>query len=281
MSGTGGPACYLGTGGPNVAASGAVGAVEALYRSLPETTDPPISRDVLRGRMTLSSLLRRSGSSATVTQDVQRIGSYEEFVAVAAELGRSVSTELLGLVPDSPRAAEGLRASRDVDLALLAKGVSTYLVYEPGWAQEPLVARGVRALLDAGALARVIDRVPHRLMIFDRSVALMPIIPTDVRAGGLAVHELSLVRSLTTLFDGIWKRAVDYAEFDPEATRGVDPRERLVLELMSTGVTDESAARSLDVSVRTYRRWVADLMTRLGAQSRFQAGVIAVERGWL
>ena len=40
-------------------------------------------------------------------------------------------------------------------------------------------------------------------------------------------------------------------------------------------------ARTLGISLRTTRRRVAALMAELGADSRFQAGVEAVRRGWL
>lgn len=62
---------------------------------------------------------------------------------------------------------------------------------------------------------------------------------------------------------------------------GPSALERRVLRLMATGVTDEVAARRLCVTDRHYRRHVAAVMRRLGAQSRFQAGVVAAERGWL
>jgi DNA-binding NarL/FixJ family response regulator len=45
-----------------------------------------------------------------------------------------------------------------------------------------------------------------------------------------------------------------------------------ILRLLSAGQKDEAAARSMGVSVRTYRRRVAELMALLGAESRFQAG---------
>jgi len=57
--------------------------------------------------------------------------------------------------------------------------------------------------------------------------------------------------------------------------------ELLLLQLLADGAKDESAARSLGVSVRTVRRMVADLMRRLEARSRFQAGILAKRRGWL
>ena len=42
---------------------------------------------------------------------------------------------------------------------------------------------------------------------------------------------------------------------------------------------DETAARRLTLSLRTYRRRVAELMRTLDADSRFQAGVRAGELG--
>jgi DNA-binding NarL/FixJ family response regulator len=39
------------------------------------------------------------------------------------------------------------------------------------------------------------------------------------------------------------------------------------------------AARELNVSLRTYRRHVAEILRELGASSRFQAGARAVELG--
>jgi DNA-binding NarL/FixJ family response regulator len=55
----------------------------------------------------------------------------------------------------------------------------------------------------------------------------------------------------------------------------VDEQGLTILRLLSAGQKDETAARSMGLSVRTYRRRVAELMTLLGADSRFQAGVRA------
>ncbi|GGW13183.1 hypothetical protein GCM10018980_71520 [Streptomyces capoamus] len=55
----------------------------------------------------------------------------------------------------------------------------------------------------------------------------------------------------------------------------------MVLRRLRDGFTDEVAARELGVPVRTYRRYVAEIMTLLGAESRFQAGVYAAALGML
>src|SRR5215469_9321774 len=59
------------------------------------------------------------------------------------------------------------------------------------------------------------------------------------------------------------------------------PVDRELLRLLASGATHETAARRLDVSVRTTRRRIAALMKLLDASSPFQAGVEAAKRGWL
>ena len=54
-----------------------------------------------------------------------------------------------------------------------------------------------------------------------------------------------------------------------------------LLQQLAAGAQDEQIARRLGVSLRTVRRRVADLMSELGAESRFQAGVEASKRGWI
>lgn len=51
--------------------------------------------------------------------------------------------------------------------------------------------------------------------------------------------------------------------------------------MLEDGLTDEGIARKLGVSIRTVRRLMADLLKRLNAQGRFQAGAEAVRQGWL
>ena len=55
----------------------------------------------------------------------------------------------------------------------------------------------------------------------------------------------------------------------------------LLLAQLADGAKDEQIARKLDVSLRTVRRRIAALMTDLGVDTRFQAGVEAARRGWL
>ena len=50
---------------------------------------------------------------------------------------------------------------------------------------------------------------------------------------------------------------------------------------MASGATDDAISRRLGLSRRTVVRRAARLLERLGASTRFQAGVQAAHRGWL
>ncbi|WP_308378343.1 helix-turn-helix transcriptional regulator [Streptomyces sp. ISL-87] len=60
---------------------------------------------------------------------------------------------------------------------------------------------------------------------------------------------------------------------DPDT--GLSPAERELLRLLGSGLTDEAASNRLGVAVRTVRRQMASVMERLGAASRFEAGLKA------
>lgn len=71
------------------------------------------------------------------------------------------------------------------------------------------------------------------------------------------------------------------ATASPEGDWHPTGRHRELVRMLAGGLTDEAMARKLGISERTVRRLVSELTERLGAASRFQAGVCAVRLGWL
>ncbi|MET8177451.1 LuxR family transcriptional regulator [Streptomyces sp. NPDC005336] len=120
------------------------------------------------------------------------------------------------------------------------------------------------------ALAAVIADREHALVCADSAVGRRPSV---IRSGGV-------IRPLLALFDGVWRSAAaaDRVDFGDKNRTEITQR---ILERLRAGVTDDVAARELSMSVRTYRRYVAEIMASLGAISRFQAGVRAAELGLL
>lgn len=170
------------------------------------------------------------------------------------ELALKARGELLVLAPAGMSTPDGR-----VYQLLVERGVRVRVVQEPqtrGYIQG--AARGEVEL-------RRLQTVPHTLVLVDRRTALL-----TTGGGTVTVHQPALVEALLLLFTSLWQRA------RPEgAAPARSHRDVAVLNLLATGATDEVVAARLGVSIRTYRRWVADLMARLGATSRFQAGVLA------
>ena len=127
----------------------------------------------------------------------------------------------------------------------------------------PVTAR-LTDLADAGAQVRTVPDVPVDALVVDGSLAVLPGHGRGTPAGAV----------LLRVFDSLW------AAGTPFGLGALSTREHQVLTMLSAGRTDESMAAQLGVSVRTVRRMISALMARLGARSRFQAGVRAATLGW-
>ena len=131
-----------------------------------------------------------------------------------------------------------------------------------------------------GEHVRLLPELPTRMFIIGTTHVVLPEPLGFVDEPRSLVRQPGLVQALTLWFELLWERAAPL----PEAGRPSGHRtelDRFVLAQLAQGAKDEQVARTLGLSLRTVRRRVADLMTELGADSRFQAGVEAARRGWL
>ncbi|MFE9701895.1 TrmB family transcriptional regulator sugar-binding domain-containing protein [Streptomyces sp. NPDC005930] len=126
-----------------------------------------------------------------------------------------------------------------------------------------------------------ITRIPPlQALIVDRETALVVAHSAVGRRASL-IRAPEVMHTLGTLFENVWAQAVPAGERLVFGDRDRAAMARRILGALHASVTDEVAAREQGISVRTYRRHVADIMTLLGATSRFQAGVRAAELGLL
>ena len=87
----------------------------------------------------------------------------------------------------------------------------------------------------------------------------------------------------TALFEHVWDRAVAiHGDGElPVLDAGPSAADAALLPLLAAGLTDGAIARQLGTHPRTVQRRVRDLLDKLGAATRFQAGLQAARRGWL
>lgn len=183
---------------------------------------------------------------------------------------RSIATEELLVMSDSLEFA-GHPAPRP--------GVHCRGIYAASLLEAPDRPRELAA---TGEQARVAPRLPMRIVICDRRLAMVPLV-TSAPPGGesiLLVNPSGLLEALINLFDDYWARSHPVRSPQP-AVDGLSVADLETLRLLGTGLKDEAIARQLGVSMRTARRRISGLLIRLGVASRFQAGAEAARRGFV
>ena len=157
-------------------------------------------------------------------------------------------------------------------------GLRVRKLYHPGLLLDPGFAGHAHAMAGAGAEVRVPDHVLNETILVDRRIAILAGDQTHGARGYSVITVPEVVQGISSLFDTAWSTATPLAAWDAARAdlRALAPR---VLQVLAAGEKDETAARTLGLSVRTYRRRVAELMSALGADTRFQAGVRARELG--
>ncbi|GCE01108.1 DNA-binding response regulator [Embleya hyalina] len=138
----------------------------------------------------------------------------------------------------------------------------------------------LRLVQGSGALVRISRApLPHETILIDRRVMILAGPETPAGRAYTVTTSPTLVDGVRSLFLAIWDAAVDLDTHLRDDVTTLDAEGRAILEALGSGRTDESAAKRLGVSLRTYRRRVAELMATLDADSRFQAGLRAGEQG--
>jgi len=179
-----------------------------------------------------------------------------------------------------PYVADGSHQVSSAELGLLDRGVRFRAIYaadvldHPGWVDR------LRSMAERGEQARVLPRVPVKLLIVDGTTAILPLggngPSTPGQARAVVVTDSALTSALQVLFDQLWGQATPLRLTESAST---DPVTTLI-NLLASGMKDEAIARQLGVSGRTLRRRIAEVQDQLGATSRFQAGLQAARRGW-
>jgi DNA-binding CsgD family transcriptional regulator/sugar-specific transcriptional regulator TrmB len=152
----------------------------------------------------------------------------------------------------------------------------------------PDVLTALRTARGTQQITRVVGLLPMEMILADAGMCFIPVTPEDhqVSCGGVLSGRTSLIEAASRIFDLYWKLGLpvsmagtQHVARPPGAVP--TPHELQLLALVAAGVKDEVIADRLGLSQRTLSRRLADLMGRLGAQTRFQAGFLAARHGWL
>ncbi len=239
--------------------------------------------DIRRAELELERLASQYRQTMAVRAESNVIDVVHGTQAVAqrfAQLQRGARHEVLALVRSSV-AVVPADDNPDEEQAV-ARGVSYRVVLERAAFDRPGFLDAVTESISAGEQVRIVESLPLRLVIADRSLALLPLATTaqDSGGGALLVHPSGLLDALVHLFDLVWAAAYDVVPGRGETSDVADADARL-LTLLAAGLTDRAIGGQLGLSMRTVQRRISALMERAGVASRFQLGREASRRGWL
>ncbi|WP_214317094.1 hypothetical protein [Nonomuraea sediminis] len=149
--------------------------------------------------------------------------------------------------------------------------------------QNQSAINGLHHSLDQGCEIRLADRLPHKLLIGDRRMAMTPSYPRDHDVSHmLLVHSGTLLDFLVQIFETEWERALPIQP-DPGrfASLGVlDADEMVIVELLVGGAHVDRIASALKVHSRTVNRRLDELKRKAGVTTLFQLGAYA-SRHWM
>lgn len=211
---------------------------------------------------------------------IEAVRGQEAIAARVRALMASATSELtlLDRPPYASRGGSGTPAPLGV-ADLVERGVAVRVVVDRDGFDHPGRVRGLNELADQGVSIRVARDLPTKLIVADRRVSLLP--PTDAAdptASALVVKDAMLHHVLVPLFESVWDRAMPIG---PGDQGDVTADDRELLTLLASGLKDEAIARRMNVHVHTVRRHIKRLLRVLNAETRFQAGVQALRKGWL
>jgi hypothetical protein len=209
--------------------------------------------------------------------DVEILVGREAIVAAHAELLNSARREICGF--DKPPYAQARPDITEEALApepewrALERNVSLRVVYDPGF--DPARLTELQLFAKKGEKSRTAP-VPLKLILVDSQVALIPSMrsynPGHELRASIVRHSL-LVEALQWLFEAVWDTSVPIMS---SFSADTDPRRQMLISMLMTGSTDSAIANTLNINVRSVRRWISELMDELGVTTRLQLGAALV-----
>ncbi|WP_170176607.1 helix-turn-helix transcriptional regulator [Lentzea flaviverrucosa] len=228
----------------------------------------------------LAALFQLNGN---LSGEVQTVHGSPEVRKTFDELRRATTTQIRSYHCPPFQALLPENGEDEVGAELLQRGVRIDILADTALLDEPSGVAHLMGGLAAGWQVRLLNNVPFKMLICDDSVAMISKADDSARELCLVVRPCLVLDAVLSSFKTLWSLAAPVLPrtYEQELDDDITDTDRQMLLLLASGATDEVIARRLFLSVRTVQRRVQLLITRLGAATRFQAGVNAAKRGWL
>lgn len=129
------------------------------------------------------------------------------------QLQLGATEEVCALVTGTPVAVTGME--NDAEEQAADRGVRYRVVLERAVLDQPDGITELTAALDRDEQVRVVDKVPTKLVVADRTLAMVPLTSHTAEPAALVVHASGLLELLSGLFESIWRDALPCASARP------------------------------------------------------------------
>ncbi|MGH2709937.1 MAG: helix-turn-helix domain-containing protein [Actinomycetota bacterium] len=251
-------------------------AVEALILERQEQLE--------RTRLSASRLMHRfrvAAKTSSANEVVEVVRGLPSIRQRFVQLQQHARKEML--VFDRPPYVDTPGGNREVEVALMARGVRCRAIYDAEGLELPGRLEAAKQVIMAGEEAKALTGLPMKMALADRSLGLIPLrVEEPGLEGALLIYPSPLLEALAMLFDRLWAAAVAIPLLEgdtpsPFSDLGIDED---LIALLLAGLKPQAVARRLGLGLSTVERKVRTLMEHLGATTRFQAGYLLAQGGW-
>jgi sugar-specific transcriptional regulator TrmB/DNA-binding CsgD family transcriptional regulator len=251
------------------------GAVEAMIANqLRELRDAQGTLDRLTTKYRAEHLARESATAFEIVR------GHEALRQRSMHMLHSARSEVLNMIKPP------IVAIQSQDRVVPSDAARGRVIFETSSLEQPDALDAVQAGLRRNDEVRVHTKLPAKMLITDRSLALVPLTQRDTTPIGVLIHESVVLDGLIALFDYVWVASarlhVDNVHSPPpDGDSPLSAEDRRLLSLLLSGLTDEAIALHLQVSVRTVQRKVRGLMEAASVRTRMQLAWEASRHNWV
>ncbi|MFC8448403.1 LuxR C-terminal-related transcriptional regulator [Kitasatospora sp. NPDC057223] len=201
---------------------------------------------------------------------VQHVHGMSEIRHLVSRLAQDYRQEVLACQPGGARPPEHLGDSLNQARDYLGHGGAMRTIYEPAARLHGPTAEYCARAAALGGGIRLLDQPFKRLLIFDRTVAVIPASADNTSA--TFIEDPAMVEFLVGFFEQQWQQAegVDWAAVVNGTAESQLPAQ--IGRLLSQGLTQKSIANRLGLSERTVAGHISRLREQYDADTLFQLG---------
>ena len=152
-------------------------------------------------------------------------------------------------------------------------------VSDESYLEAPGGLEGLYKDMARGEHARTFSRLPFKMVIADKRIALINLDAQDPDAPKILIHRSTLLEALCLLFEFVWEKATPIVtardgevKMKPDGN-GHGESVQALIPLLSAGFNDKAIAQELNISASTLNRRMGELMSLYSARTRFQLGL--------